>query len=187
MCIIYHTFSTCKDKYYVYDRSSNSILKITNDLFKKLNTASYSVIKSDRTVLEMQERGYLLPTKDFVTQHPISDRVEDLLESNLKMLVLQITQGCNLRCNYCVYGGNYKQRLHSNLQMSEEMAFKAIDFFLEHSKNTPSLIVGFYGGEPLLEYDLIKKCTKYIKNMAKGKDVRFSMTTNGTLFNEDVL
>ncbi len=167
--ILYHVFSTRKDKYYVYDYSSHSILEIEEDIYKKLQKSECKSLLKEPLILNMQNQGFLLPKKDYITQNPISDNIKELLESNLRMLILQVTQGCNLRCSYCVYGGNYSQRQHSNLNMDKITAFKAIDFFVEHSRNTPVLTIGFYGGEPLLEFNLIKECVEYAKKKSNGK------------------
>lgn len=183
---IYHTFSTDKSHHYVYDFTSNSILRISERLFKILNDDSADLTESEE-LQKLQTKGFLLPPVSYETKHYLSDSVEELLSTNLRMLTLQVTQCCNLRCSYCVYGGNYSTRTHSNHRMSQETAFKAIDFFVEHSGNTPVLNLAFYGGEPLLEFPLIKDCVRYIQDKAPSKQILFNMTTNGTLFTEDVL
>ena len=61
-------------------------------------------------------------------------------------LILQVTQRCNLHCEYCVYSGNYETRNHTNKKMSLSIAKKAIDFFQEHSTDQNNVTIGFYGG-----------------------------------------
>lgn len=101
-------------------------------------------------------------------------------------MILQVTQQCNLRCEYCAFSGIYKEnRVHSGNRMSFETAKRAIDFYLEHSVDTPSAFIGFYGGEPLLEFDLIKKCVNYVKKTIEGKKIYFNLTTNGTLLEDE--
>jgi len=51
----------------------------------------------------------------------------------------------------------------------------------------PEVTVGFYGGEPLLEFELIKKCVEYTKSIIEGKRVKFNMTTNGTLMSDEIM
>ena len=73
-------------------------------------------------------------------------------------LILQVTQSCNLRCEYCIYSENNASRhgrQHRDAVMSYDKAVQIINFFMEHSRN--KVIIGFYGGEPLLAFDLIKK------------------------------
>lgn len=67
-----------------------------------------------------------------------------------------------------------------------ETAFRAIDFLLEHSIDSENLGLGFYGGEPLLEFELIKKCIQYIKGKT-NKEVLITLTTNATLINREII
>ncbi|QNU67333.1 Cys-rich peptide radical SAM maturase CcpM [Ruminiclostridium herbifermentans] len=110
-----------------------------------------------------------------------------ILQSKLGMITLQVTQQCNLRCKYCAYSGEYDNRIHSNKRLSFETAKKGIDFLFEHSYNSEQVGVGFYGGEPLLEFELIKKCIEYSEANSEGKELIFSITTNGTLLTKTVV
>lgn len=62
-----------------------------------------------------------------------------------------------------------------------------MDFILSHSDSCEELRVGFYGGEPLLEFDLIKKCVEYLEDKVKDKVIHFLITTNGTLLKDEIL
>ena len=57
----------------------------------------------------------------------------------------------------------------------------------EHSVEKERVIIGFYGGEPLLEFELIKKCVKYARKELKGKQINFALTTNATLLNDEII
>ena len=76
------------------------------------------------------------------------DRVRKVLSSNLENLILEGTQDCNLRCGYCIYGGEYiGERNHQAFSMSLDVAQQAATFFLDHSKETrPIRVISFYGG-----------------------------------------
>ena len=100
---------------------------------------------------------------------------------------------CNFRCKYCVYSGIYEnQRSHENTNMEEVVAFKAIDRYLSlleegqsyNSDRTP--VVSFYGGEPLVNFQLIRKCVEYIKRKYDGF-VQYSITTNGSLLTDQII
>lgn len=94
---------------------------------------------------------------------------------------LAITQKCNLACDYC-----YIQKKDSIMHLST--AKKIIDFVFENSKKSEKIDIGFFGGEPLLEFDLIKKITTLIQ-AHKSFDpnlVTISVTTNGTIFSEKI-
>lgn len=98
---------------------------------------------------------------------------------------LCITNSCNLSCKYCFCkaGRDYAQTGN----MSEEIAFKAIDLLLKNSKNKKKLNVAFFGGEPLMNYNLIYSVVKYAKHQSNihNKIFSFSITTNATLLNEE--
>ncbi len=101
----------------------------------------------------------------------------------VKQLELILTQHCNLKCDYCFVGEQ------SEKMMSKETGRQAIDFLLDASGNLQSVIVTFFGGEPLLAYKLIKDFVLYGEKAAleKGKTIKWRMTTNGTLLNEEKL
>jgi len=71
--------------------------------------------------------------------------------------------------------------------MSDKVAERSIDFFIKRTKDSKDVTIAFYGGEPLLNFDLIKHCITYIESKYYGKEIIYSMTTNGTLLNESVI
>lgn len=107
------------------------------------------------------------------------------IRSCLQQVTLVVTEDCNLRCNYCIYGGSYEgSRVHSPRQMSLETARASVDYFAAHSDSSePPLALGFYGGEPLLRFDFIKEIVAYGRARL-SHPVLFTVTTNGTLLNE---
>jgi len=103
-------------------------------------------------------------------------------------VTLNIVNTCNLRCRYCwnqagAYGGSSK----NNKKMQKEIAFNAIDLLLKESNGAQDLVVDFYGGEPLLNFDLIKEVIDYCRKIeSKGKiDFHFLLATNGTLLTKE--
>lgn len=185
--------------YYLYDVNTNSIMEISEeiyDYFKKIESGQYDDDElynelskiNKRGVDYFKAQGLLSPKReDVVYEHVETSRVYEIYDGNLKNVTLQLTQNCNLRCKYCVYSGSYTNRTHNNKRMSEETAFKALEFLQEHSRNSKRITVGFYGGEPLLEFDLIKKCVEYSKKLFFGKELFFTITTNGTIMNEEII
>lgn len=100
-------------------------------------------------------------------------------------LVLNVAQDCNMRCSYCfAMAGTYGKDART---MDRETAFRAVDFLLEHSGESQEVTLTFFGGEPLLNFDVIQATVKYAREEARkiGKVVDFSLTTNGTLLSED--
>jgi uncharacterized protein len=109
-----------------------------------------------------------------------------MYKNKLSQLILQVTQSCNLRCEYCIYSGEYKQRTHSQRQMSWEIAKKGIDYLISHSRDSEIIMISFYGGEPFLRFEFMKQCTEYAKQAGEGKEILFNITTNGTIMDEDI-
>lgn len=174
--------------YYFYDVNTNDVVKVSQDLYQYLETGSNERDKVIQIEIDNLEKlGYLKSNHVAKTEHPLTELLPFYAKSRLGQLVLQVTQNCNLRCDYCVYSGNYETRVHTNKKMHFSMAKKAIDFLKEHSKDRDTVTIGFYGGEPLLEVDLIKKCVEYAQWKLKGKKIEYSITTNATLLTEEVI
>ncbi len=105
--------------------------------------------------------------------------------SPIKSMCLHISHDCNMRCKYCFAdGGDYKR---ARGLMSYECGCKAIDFLLEKSKGIKNLELDFFGGEPLLNFDVVKKLVAYGREKEKqyGKNIRFTITTNGVLLDDE--
>ncbi|WP_428559941.1 MAG: radical SAM protein [Solidesulfovibrio sp. DCME] len=99
---------------------------------------------------------------------------------------LFVAQACNMRCVYCYgNGGEYA----GGGMMDESTALRAIDWLMENSRSARQVNVGFFGGEPLLNFPVIRKVVPYARRKAReaGKAIAFSMTTNGSLFTEEVI
>jgi uncharacterized protein len=186
-----HLFKT-RDKNYLYDVNTNTILQITEDIFNLLSNnsicnKSFSNKKAQEKIEKLKSYGFLSNKRLKAIEHPYDHLLSFYLKCRLNTITLQVTQQCNLRCGYCVYSGSYEGRTHSNKIMDIKIAKKGIDFLINHSTESPVIDVGFYGGEPLLRFDFIKECISYAKEKAKGKHISFHMTTNGTLLNDYII
>jgi len=187
--VIVKTFNTYKHKY-AYDRHTNAIIVLTEDEHDELHRVEMGELSPDQSQVIVHYNGYgmFLPNVIEKIEHADTEIIEHYLTTRIQHLTLQVTQQCNLRCEYCTYSGIYSgHRMHSNLNMSFETAKKAIDFLLERSNELAEVILAFYGGEPLLDFDLIKRCVEYAKSQIEGKSLRFMMTTNGTLLTDSVV
>jgi len=103
----------------------------------------------------------------------------------LQSLCLLLTSKCNLSCRYCFNnGGLYDETQHSTMNI--ETGKNAIEFLLRNCCNSGEL--SFFGGEPLVEFSIIKNLVEYAEKRAQdeNKNIRFHITTNGTLINEDI-
>jgi len=105
--------------------------------------------------------------------------------SPVKAMCLNIAHDCNLRCKYCFAStGDFGK---GRKLMSFETGKHAIDFLLENSGDRPNLELDFFGGEPLMNFDTVKKIVEYARSREDeyGKKFRFTITTNGLLLDDD--
>ena len=191
-------FSTCTGKYF-YDVGKNQIIKVTEEeyrnifLYKNMDDNLFFDRNSMNKetvdhIKKYTDKGYLSNKKAKRIIHPYTYIAEDILSNKLHMAILQVTQMCNLKCRYCPYSGNgYLDRKHINKSMDFEIAKKAIDFVISNGLFSDEYNFGFYGGEPLISLNLIKKIVTYAKKRALGKNLSFFITTNGTLLSKTTI
>lgn len=113
---------------------------------------------------------------------------------NLHQLILKVTDSCNFRCSYCYYSNSRMPTgLDNQRDMAEETAIKAIDYYFNLMNSNKRTVrygeksISFYGGEPLKNFKLIKKCVVYALSKPHNDHINFSMTTNGSLLNDHIL
>jgi uncharacterized protein len=187
----FHLFSTPRERY-LYDVNTDSILNIPEDVFLSLGASrrgdnACGDHEADLYIKGLKANGFLKSNRVAEVEHPMAKVLNFCIANKLSHVILQVTQSCNLRCSYCVYSGGYKQRGHSQKQMSLDVAKKSIDYLIGHSKDSSLITVGFYGGEPLLRFDMIKECVEYADKSAEGRKVKYGITTNGTLLSDDII
>ena len=105
----------------------------------------------------------------------------------VKALCINIAHDCNLACRYCFAGeGEYKG---DRVLMSLDIAKKSLDFLVANSGNRVNLEVDFFGGEPLMNWDVVKETVRYGRSLEEkhNKKFRFTLTTNGVLLNDEVM
>ncbi|RQW78516.1 MAG: 4Fe-4S cluster-binding domain-containing protein, partial [Methanothrix sp.] len=166
----------------VFDLSpfESSILLMTDDAFSALNSHSEKDPALTEAVQDLQKKGLLhLNRQEFIPK---------FTGTNLEIgnLMLNLSNDCNLSCKYCLAQcGSYGK---SGGKMSEKVARDSIDFLVRESLGE-HLIISFFGGEPLLNFEIIKAIIEYSKDKEKshGKKICHHLTTNGTLFNEEII
>lgn len=105
----------------------------------------------------------------------------------IKALCLHVAHTCNLNCSYCFASqGKYQGE---RAIMSFEVGKRAFDFLIENSGDRKNLEVDFFGGEPLMNWDVVKQLVAYARSIEKehNKNFRFTLTTNGLLINDEVI
>ena len=150
-------------------------------------TAKYDGITEQDVLLCMDDIEKLKAQKQLFCEDTYEDKAEFLKEKNnvIKALCLHVAHTCNLNCRYCFAGQGKKQGKRA--VMSLETGKQAIDFLIKNSGTRKNLEVDFFGGEPLMNFEVVKEIVKYARSKEKenGKNFRFTITTNGLLLNDE--
>ena len=187
----------CSGAVHVVDDPTYDIISLfeTNDLktIKKAVTEKYKdrddVTEKDvencyTQLLEMQKNGQLFTSDSF---EPMAGTLKARTSGVVKALCLHIAHTCNLNCSYCFASqGKYHGE---RALMSYEVGKRALDFLVENSGTRRNLEVDFFGGEPLMNFDVVKQLVAYARSIEKekNKNFRFTLTTNGVLVDDDVI
>lgn len=188
--------------FYIYDINTNDILKVDELTFNILSEKPKKLFEDNlmnynHNEIENAKKQVLLAKKKycyFSLNYPkiktfSNSAIEEYLsrlKNELGQLVLNITEACNMRCEYCAYSGSYYyNRKHTSKVMNFSIAKKVVDFYFNTNRKGKK-VIGFYGGEPLLNFELIKKIINYIDNYYKEKNIQYTITTNGTLLNKEI-
>ena len=133
---------------------------------------------------ELKAAGKLFTPDIFA---PIANDLKQKTAGVVKALCLHVAHTCNLNCEYCFASqGKYQGE---RAVMSFEVGKQALDFLIENSVGRTNLEVDFFGGEPLMNFDVVKELVAYARSREKEcrKNFRFTLTTNGILVDDDVI
>ena len=135
-------------------------------------------------VTALKESGKLFSPDTF---EGMAGHLKEKTSGVIKALCLHVAHTCNLNCSYCFASqGKYHG---DRAVMSFEVGKRALDFLVENSGTRRNLEVDFFGGEPLMNFDVVKQLVAYARSIEKekGKNFRFTLTTNGMLIDDDVI
>ena len=135
-------------------------------------------------VVALKEAGKLFAPDTF---QPMAGKLKEKTAGVVKALCLHVAHTCNLNCSYCFASqGKYHG---DRAVMSYEVGKQALDFLMENSGSRRNLEVDFFGGEPLMNFQVVKDLVAYARSVEKekGKNFRFTLTTNGVLVDDDVI
>lgn len=211
--LYFDKFKTLSGNDYLYDGVTSVVIP-DNGMLEQVIRLKHQG-KSDEEILKLQESdgkeeelrstlifygrwkknfdGFQLQRKAKKVKEVTAKDMKDALDSgNLYILILNVTEDCNLRCKYCYLSETYDYtRNRTTKKMSFETAKKAIDFYYKllddyrFRKPGKKANINFFGGEALLEFELMKKIVEYAKANTT-RDVAFNITTNGYLLNDRV-
>ncbi len=164
-----------------YENTSRD--EIIRTVSSKHNVSEQDVIECLEDVDGLKAEGLLFAEDTFRPD------VEKLAKRDtvIKALCLHVAHTCNLNCEYCFAAqGKYHGE---RALMSFEVGKRALDFLVENSGTRHNLEVDFFGGEPLMNFDVVKRLVEYARSIEneKGKHFRFTLTTNGMLIDDDVI
>ena len=167
------------------NKSREDIVKILNEKYAGREDVAFSDIEECyEQVLSLKEAGKLFTPDTF---EPMAGKLKAKTSGVVKALCLHIAHTCNLNCSYCFASqGKYHGE---RAVMSFEVGKRALDFLVENSGSRHNLEVDFFGGEPLLNFQVVKDLVAYARSIEKkhNKNFRFTLTTNGMLIDDDVI
>lgn len=174
------TFSTESSEYY-YDSGTGKVIqcslseknlidkvlnnKISLEEAKQNNTDFKRFIEKENLFLCPKHRKFKIPTKD---------ELRDKIISHCEQIILELTENCDLRCGYCIYNEHHtKYRSFSGKNMDFETAKKSIDYILTNYKGEKFALT-FYGGEPLVNFQVMKQCIDY--TLQKYRQIKINIS-----------
>lgn len=135
-------------------------------------------------VVGLRDSGKLFAPDTF---EQMAGKLKEKTAGVVKALCLHVAHTCNLNCSYCFASqGKYHG---DRAVMSYEVGKQALDFLIANSGSRRNLEVDFFGGEPLMNFEVVKQLVSYARSIEqeKGKNFRFTLTTNGVLIDDDVI
>ena len=188
---------TCSGSIHVVDEVAYDIIemfsdKSTDEIVSEMLTkyANRSDVTEEELRLCIEDVNSLIDAGKLYSEDTFADAAGVFKERSgniIKALCLHVSHTCNLNCSYCFASqGKYHG---DQALMSLEVGKRALDFLIENSGSRRNLEVDFFGGEPLMNWDIVKELVAYAREQEKvhNKNFRFTLTTNGVLIDDDVI
>ena len=190
---------------YLYDTSTNALIQVPKQAYQILDEyfriGATRLKKHFREILPAEsissaisfiirakrESGLFrpFPRQDYSS---LLDRgeLERSLSTQLRTLILNVTEQCNQRCKYCTYASKHEgKRFQNNPFMDWKIAKMSIDYFLARADGRKAPKIFFYGGEPFLAWSLVQRCIQYLRRQARPGSMEIAINSNLTLLNEE--
>ncbi|MGI6593954.1 MAG: thioether cross-link-forming SCIFF peptide maturase [Christensenellales bacterium] len=190
----FFTFNHNKVEYYfIWDIESGSLFNVSDvaflcakNLYGKLNEKeilAYKDIPNENKKIMLTEFITLEKEGCLNSNQSVKNFKKNL--SYVKALCLHICHDCNLNCDYCFAGGGKYNSPHD--YMTFKVGKQAIDFLIKSSGNIKNIEVDYFGGEPLMNFGIVKEITEYAKSAARknNKNIYFTLTTNCLMLNKE--
>ena len=166
------------------NHTQDEVFSKISEKYKDKNITLEELQKCYAQITELKGSGTLFTPDTF---EPMANKLKEKTSGVIKALCLHVAHTCNLNCSYCFASqGKYHGE---RAIMSLEVGKRALDFLIESSGSRHNLEVDFFGGEPLMNFQMIKDLVAYAREQEKihNKNFRFTLTTNGVLIDKDVI
>ena len=167
------------------DNTRDEVIKTVGEKYiGKNGLSAEDIAECYNQILELKNSGKLFVPDTFES---MAGALKQKTSGVVKALCLHVAHTCNLNCEYCFASqGKYQGE---RAVMSFEVGKRAFDWLIENSGTRHNLEVDFFGGEPLMNFDVVKELVAYARSIEKekGKNFRFTLTTNGLLIDDDVI
>ena len=163
-----------------YDELETAML----EKYRAEGTTREDILQCFQEIEGLKEEGRLFTPDSFAA---MAGELKDRSAGIVKALCLHVAHSCNLNCAYCFASqGKYHGE---RALMSYEVGKQALDYLIAHSGRRRNLEVDFFGGEPLMNFEVVKQLVSYARSVEKdaGKNFRFTLTTNGMLIDDEVI
>jgi len=189
-------FSTSQSKYF-YDTGTGKVINLDESSQKVLtalfdeNVAPEKFKELWNSIENIDEIREFITAEHILCNPPVTSFLpleKQVAEDNLKceQLIIELTGNCNLACKYCIYNDFFEGNRNFNISNIDfKTAKKAIDYVYAH-RDPKQLAITFYGGEPLINFEVMKQCIDYSIENLTDVELSFSFTTNLTLMTEDI-
>jgi len=181
-----------KDIFLALDINSGAVHVVDEEVFRLLDglenssakeaLEKFSLVKSTaaKEVSQLIAQEMLFTDDSYIT-----DKMKNNEDSVVKAMCLHVAHDCNMICTYCF--GEQGTFAGSKCLMSLEVGIKAIDYLIANSGSRRNLEIDFFGGEPLMNFEVVKKLVEYGREQEKlfNKNIRFTITTNGLLLDDE--
>lgn len=186
-------FDTAKDSHYFYDTGTGKVISCNKDekmLISRILSNEISVedaCNGNDAFAEFVKAEKLFSDGSWSFSAPDKNEFVEIVSGNCEQIVLELTEACNLRCGYCIYNEHHpNHRSFSERSMTFDVAKKSIDCVLGNFKRDKFALT-FYGGEPLVNFNLMRKCIDYVRQKYAHIEFSYGFTTNLTLLTKEMV
>ena len=182
-------------KCYCYDTCTNHLLCVNKEHYreirelKEVGITKYrelgKLMESYQDVIALLDKGLFSPSLIDEIEHRDTKYLQALTNRCINQLVLCVVNTCNFKCRYCHQAEG--KTLSSASVMSGDIARQSVDYLHEHSKDAFEVAITFYGGEPLLNFSLVRATVEYANSKFVTKKIVYNMTTNASLLSDEAL